>query len=64
MNPRLDRLQPYPFERLRVLMNGVAPPAASPIKLSIGEPQHATPALITETLVSHLDGLSTYPATA
>ena len=63
MNPLLDRLQPYPFERLRALMSGVAPPAASPIRLSIGEPQHATPALIRTGLVAHLDGLSTYPAT-
>jgi N-succinyldiaminopimelate aminotransferase len=45
-------------------MAGVTPPAASPIRLSIGEPQHATPELIKTTLVEHLDGLSTYPATA
>jgi N-succinyldiaminopimelate aminotransferase len=49
---------------LRELMTGVAPPAASPIRLSIGEPQHATPELIRTALVDHLDGLSTYPATA
>jgi len=64
MNPRLARLQPYPFERLRALMAGVAPPALPPIRLSIGEPQHATPDLIRSALVGHLDGLSTYPATA
>ena len=64
MNPRLARLHPYPFERLRELMAGVTPPAASPIRLSIGEPQHATPELIKTTLLEHLDGLSTYPATA
>jgi N-succinyldiaminopimelate aminotransferase len=64
MNPRLDRLQPYPFERLRTLLGGVATPAPSPIRLSIGEPQHATPALLTSALVRHLDGLSAYPATA
>src|SRR5688500_14579658 len=63
MNPLLDRLQPYPFERLRALMSGVAPPAAPPIRLSIGEPQHAPPALIRDGLVAHLDGLATYPAT-
>ena len=45
-------------------MAGVTPPAASPIRLSIGEPQDATPELIKTTLVEHLDGLSTYPATA
>jgi N-succinyldiaminopimelate aminotransferase len=64
VNPLLDRLNPYPFERLRELMAGVAPPAVSPIRLSIGEPQHATPELIKSALVAHLDGLSTYPATA
>jgi len=64
MNPRLDRLQPYPFERLRALLAGVSPPSHRPLRLSIGEPQHATPALIRTALVDHLPGLSTYPATA
>jgi N-succinyldiaminopimelate aminotransferase len=45
-------------------MAGVAPPPASPIRLSIGEPQHATPELVRRALLAHLDGLSTYPATA
>jgi N-succinyldiaminopimelate aminotransferase len=64
MNPLLDRLQPYPFERLRALMAGARPPSATPIRLSIGEPQHATPGVVREALAGHLDGLSTYPATA
>jgi N-succinyldiaminopimelate aminotransferase len=64
MNPLLSRLQPYPFERLRALMAGVTPPAASSIRLSIGEPQHPTPELVRAALVAHLDGLATYPATA
>lgn len=64
MNPRLAHLQPYPFERLRALLTGVAPPAAPPIRLSIGEPQHATPAFVRDALIGHLDALSTYPATA
>jgi len=64
VNPRLSRLQPYPFERLRALLSGVPTPAPSPIRLSIGEPQHPTPALIHRALVSHLDSMSTYPATA
>ncbi|MDE2260268.1 MAG: aminotransferase class I/II-fold pyridoxal phosphate-dependent enzyme, partial [Betaproteobacteria bacterium] len=64
MNPRLERLQPYPFERLRQLMQGVAPnPALAPIALSVGEPRHATPAFIQEALTRHLSGLSHYPAT-
>jgi N-succinyldiaminopimelate aminotransferase len=64
MNPRLARLQPYPFERLRALLAGVSPPASSPIRLSIGEPQHPTPDVIRSAILDHLDGLSTYPATA
>jgi N-succinyldiaminopimelate aminotransferase len=64
MNPRLDHLQPYPFERLRALLDGVPIPAQRPIRLSIGEPQHRTPAFVRKALVDHLDTLSTYPATA
>ena len=65
MNPRLDRLQPYPFERLRALVAGVTPPSGlTPIRLSIGEPQYPTPALIHQAVREHLDGLSVYPQTA
>jgi N-succinyldiaminopimelate aminotransferase len=65
MNPLLDRLQPYPFERLRELTRGVAPSAAHrPISLGIGEPKHPTPELIRRALVDGLDGLASYPATA
>jgi N-succinyldiaminopimelate aminotransferase len=65
MNPHLARLQPYPFERLRVLLEGVQPSDAhAPIVLSIGEPKHATPTLIRDALVQSLDGLALYPPTA
>jgi N-succinyldiaminopimelate aminotransferase len=64
MNPRLERLQPYPFERLRSLLNGIQPPAVPPVRLSIGEPQHPTPGFVRQALVDHLNTLSTYPATA
>ncbi|HEX2197585.1 MAG TPA: succinyldiaminopimelate transaminase [Burkholderiales bacterium] len=65
MNPLLERLQPYPFEKLRALLAGVVPnEKLSPINLSIGEPKHATPALIKEALTKALDGLAAYPATA
>jgi len=47
-----------------MLFDGVQPPALRPIRLSIGEPQHATPALISDALTSHLDGLAVYPTTA
>jgi len=65
LNPRLNTLQAYPFERLRALLAGVTPnPALSPANLSIGEPKHPTPALIQEAIVGALGGLSAYPATA
>ncbi|GAA5234069.1 succinyldiaminopimelate transaminase [Verticiella sediminum] len=64
MNPRLDALHPYPFEKLRAMMAGaVAPDGLRPISLSIGEPKHPTPAFIREALAANLDGLASYPAT-
>jgi N-succinyldiaminopimelate aminotransferase len=65
LNPLLERLQPYPFEKLRALLAGAAPnPALRPINLSIGEPKHPTPRLVKDALVASLDGLAAYPATA
>ncbi len=65
MNPRLAILHPYPFERWRELTRDITPNAAlRPISLGIGEPRHATPALIEEAIVAALSGLSRYPATA
>jgi N-succinyldiaminopimelate aminotransferase len=64
VNPRLAQLQPYPFEKLRALFEGAQPPAGlAPIRLSIGEPQHATPALILDALTANLGGLANYPTT-
>jgi N-succinyldiaminopimelate aminotransferase len=63
VNSRLSQLQSYPFEKLRALLAGLTPPG-TPIRLSIGEPQHATPDLIRRALTDHLDGLSVYPTTA
>ena len=65
MNPLLDKLQPYPFERLRQLFAGVTPDAAhTPISLGIGEPRHATPPFIKDAMTQGLGALATYPATA
>ena len=64
MNPNLNLLQPYPFQRLRELFAGVTPnPAFNNINLSIGEPKHATPAIIKDALTANLSGLATYPTT-
>ncbi|WP_019141090.1 succinyldiaminopimelate transaminase [Noviherbaspirillum massiliense] len=65
MNPLLDKLQPYPFEKLRQLFSEVTPnPAFSAISLGIGEPKHPTPAFIQEALAANLSGLASYPTTA
>lgn len=64
MNPHLAQLHPYPFEKLRQLFQGVTPnPNLREIKLSIGEPQHETPAFIKEALGAGLGGLANYPTT-
>ena len=65
MNPRLRQLQPYPFERLRALLAGAAPPAGlRHIPLSIGEPKHAPPAFVAAALTRALDTLGSYPLAA
>jgi N-succinyldiaminopimelate aminotransferase len=62
MNPHLNQLQPYPFERLAQLKRGIAPPVGKAhIALSIGEPQHPTPPFIADTLTAHRQGLNRYP---
>jgi N-succinyldiaminopimelate aminotransferase len=64
MNSRLASLKPYPFQRLAELIRNVTPPADKrPIKLSMGEPQHAAPAFVLEELKANLAGLSNYPLT-
>ena len=64
MNPDLRKLQTYPFEKLRQLMAGATPnPEFKPIRLYIGEPQHATPVFIKEALIAGLGGLASYPST-
>jgi N-succinyldiaminopimelate aminotransferase len=65
MNPALERLHQYPFERLARLKAGVAAPAHLPhIAMSIGEPQHAPPAFVLEALRRHAERLGSYPSTA
>jgi len=65
VNPLLEKLQPYPFEKLRRLLDGVSGnEKLKPINLQIGEPKHPTPELVKKALVQALDGLSVYPLTA
>jgi N-succinyldiaminopimelate aminotransferase len=64
MNPDLDRLQSYPFQKLTTLLHGVTPnPNLAPISLYIGEPKHPTPEFIRRALADSLAGLASYPAT-
>ncbi len=65
MNPLLQRLHPYPFERLRELTRDIVPnPQFTPISLGIGEPRHPTPRFVEEQLIAGFPALSGYPATA
>ena len=64
MNPDLNKLQPYPFQKLAALFREVTPNADyRPISLSIGEPKHATPQFIKDALTNNLTGLANYPTT-
>ena len=64
MNQLLTQLQPYPFEKLKQLFNGITPAAdLTPISLGIGEPKHATPELIKQAITANLNGLASYPGT-
>jgi N-succinyldiaminopimelate aminotransferase len=64
VNPRLDRLQSYPFQKLSTLLAGAQTPAGvRPIPLYIGEPRHATPKFIQSALAENMDGFASYPAT-
>lgn len=65
MNPSLQLLQPYPFERLRALLAGATPPAHLPlIPLQIGEPRHPAPKFVAQALFDNAAGLGQYPLTA
>jgi N-succinyldiaminopimelate aminotransferase len=64
VNPNLEKLHPYPFEKLRQLFSGVVPNTGySPISLGIGEPKHPTPAFIQKALIHSVEGLAHYPTT-
>lgn len=64
LNPDLERLRPYPFERLAALLADIAPAPDLPIiDLAIGEPRHETPAFILDALSRALPGVARYPLT-
>jgi len=64
MNPDLNRLQPYPFEKLAQLKQGITPNSQlSHIALSIGEPKHQPPAFVLDELARSLGKIANYPLT-
>lgn len=64
MNPNLDKLHPYPFEKLAKLNAGMpAPDHLPPISLGIGEPKHPSPEFVNQVIADNLDKLANYPTT-
>ena len=64
MNPNLERLHPYPFEKLAKLKAGISVPEhLAPISLGIGEPKHPSPAFVKQVIADNLDKLANYPTT-
>lgn len=60
LNPRLDLLTDYPFQRLSALLRGEAG-HETPINMSIGEPQHNPPGFVAEILAREALGWGKYP---
>jgi len=63
MNPDLQQLHPYPFERLATLLDGVEAGPGDRISLSVGEPKHPAPDIVLQALTDNLRGLEIYPPT-
>ena len=63
MNPDLKKLQPYPFEKLKALKTGCVPTVDGHIALSIGEPKHAAPEFVLDSITNNLKAINSYPLT-
>ena len=62
LNPALETLNDFPFDRLRALLGGLEPPKdLAPLVLSIGEPQHAPPPVVAQTLAASAHLWGKYP---
>lgn len=61
MNPAINQLHPYPFEKLAQLFATISPADLTNIPLSIGEPKHQAPEFVKQMLIDSLQHLSTYP---
>jgi len=65
MKPDLQKLEPYPFAKLKDLFEDMIPaPGKTPIALSIGEPQHESPAFVLQVIEDNLSRMAKYPTTA
>lgn len=64
MNPDLALTRPYPFTRLKKLLEGSQPPAGKKhISLSIGEPKHPAPSSVLNELYHNFQLFEKYPST-
>lgn len=63
MNPDLKKLQPYPFEKLKTLKGDYQPAINGHIALSIGEPKHAAPGFVLDSITNNLNEINRYPLT-
>jgi succinyldiaminopimelate transaminase len=62
LNPRLEQLSDYAFQRLATLLAPLEPPPdLQPIDLSIGSPLHPPPQLLIDTLAEHGHLWNRYP---
>lgn len=62
MNPGMQTLHPYPFEKLAALTRDVAQCGLPRIALTIGEPKHQPPAHVLDALVSSIEEVAKYPS--
>ena len=62
INPRLHRLDDYPFRRLDQLLEGLRPAARQPVVMSIGEPQHPAPSILEENAAAERACVGALPA--
>jgi N-succinyldiaminopimelate aminotransferase len=63
MNPDLEKLQPYPFEKLNALKADSNPMVEGHIALSIGEPKHDAPEFVLDSITNNLGQINRYPLT-
>lgn len=64
MNPNLALTRPYPFARLKKLLEGAKLPSDKKhISLSIGEPKHPAPSAVLEELYNNFHLFEKYPTT-